>query len=354
MIHMSRPAKIALICFSVLIAGAIIFSMRGPQLVLQNTLPSIVKTVTGKLPVLAPSMPAFAGITRWWNTPGGQPLTPASLKGKVVLVDFWTYSCINCLRTLPFLKSLYAKYAPSGFTIVGVHTPEFAFEADPGNVDQAIKQNGIAYPVALDPSYGTWNAYNNEYWPADYLYDAQGRLRETNFGEGNYDETEQAVRSLLTEAGAVTLPPPGVVDTMPNFSLIKTGETYFGLERGAAFMGKTGAQNQDVELTAAAAPDADAWTAGGTWRFEPQYVETRASGDVFRFSVQASKLHLVLGSADGKDKTIDVYVDGKPAGSVTVNASQLYTVASFPNGGRHVVELRIHDAGVQFYSATFS
>ena len=354
MILMSRPAKIALICFSVLIAAAIIFSMRGPQLVLQNTLPSIVKTVTGKLPVLASSMPEFAGITRWWNTPGDRPLTPANLKGKVVLVDFWTYSCINCLRTLPFLKSLYAKYSPSGFTIVGVHTPEFAFEADPGNVDQAIKQNVLAYPVALDPAYGTWNAYNNEYWPADYLYDAQGRLRETNFGEGNYDETEQAVRSLLTEAGVANLPPPGVVDTTPNFSLIKTGETYFGLDRGAAFMGKTGAQDQDVELTAAAAPGADAWTAGGAWRFEPQYVETRAPGDIFRFSVQASKLHLVLGSSDGKDKLIDVYVDGKPAGSVTVNASELYNVAAFPNGGRHVVELRLHDAGVQFYSATFS
>jgi hypothetical protein len=150
------------------------------------------------------------------------------------------------------------------------------------------------------------------------------------------------------------LPSPGVVDTTPNFSLIETSETYFGLERGAAFMGKVGAQNEDVQLTAAAVPAADAWTAGGTWRFEPQYVETRAPGDVFRFSVQASKLHLVLGSADGNDKTIDVYVDGAAAGSVTVNAPQLYTVATFPGGGRHVVELRIHDAGVQFYSATFS
>jgi thiol-disulfide isomerase/thioredoxin len=351
---MSRPAKIALFCLGALVVLAIIFSMRGPKLILQNALPSVVKTVTGKLPVLSQSMPEFAGIARWWNTPSAQALTPAGLKGKVVLVDFWTYSCINCLRTLPFLKSLYAKYAPSGFTIVGVHTPEFAFEGDPNNVDMAIRQNGIAYPVALDPNYGTWNAYNNEYWPADYLYDAQGRLRETNFGEGNYDETEQAVRALLTEAGVTTLPPAGVVDTSPNFSLIKTGETYFGLERGAAFMGTAGTQDKDVQLTAAASPDADAWTAGGTWRFEPQYVETRAPGDIFRFSVQASKLHLVLGSSDGKDKLIDVYVDGKQIDSVTVNASQLYTVAVFPNGGRHVVELRLHEAGVQFYSATFS
>ena len=351
---MSRPTKIAVFCLGLIAALALIFSLRGPKLVLQNTVPSVVKTLTGKLPVLAPSMPAFAGIKRWWNTPSDQALTPSSLKGQVVLVDFWTYSCINCLRTLPFLKSLYAKYGPSGFTIVGVHTPEFAFEGDANNVGRAISNNGIAYPVALDADYGTWNAYNNEYWPADYLYDAQGRLRETNFGEGNYDETEQAVRSLLTEAGVATLPPAGVVDTMPNFALIKTGETYFGLERGAAFMGTPGAPDQDVKLTAAAAPRADAWTAGGAWRFEQQFVETRAAGDIFRFSVQASKLHLVLGSADGQDKTIDVYVDGQSAGAVTVNAAQLYTVASFPNGGRHVVELRIHDAGVQFYSATFS
>jgi thiol-disulfide isomerase/thioredoxin len=352
---MSRPTKIALIGFGILVVVAIIFSWRGPLKVLPNEVSSIVNQATGSnLPVLAAKMPDFADITRWWNTPGSAPLTAAGLKGKVVLVDFWTYSCINCLRTLPFLKSLNLKYSPYGLVIVGVHTPEFAFEGDPGNVDRAIKENGITYPVALDAGYGTWNAYNNEYWPADYLFDASGQLRETNFGEGNYDETEQAVRTLLADVSGKTLPPVGVVDTMPDFSRIKTQETYFGLNRGTAFMGAAGKAGADVTLMAAATPLPDKWTAGGTWRFESEYVETTAANDIFRFSVAASKLHLVMSSSDGADKTVDVFVDNASAGTFTVNAPDLYTVATFPGGGRHTVELRVRDAGVRFYSATFS
>jgi thiol-disulfide isomerase/thioredoxin len=352
---MSRPTKIALICLGAIIILAVVFSLRGPLKGLPNTVSTIVNNATGNnLPVLAAKMPDFAGITQWWNTPGSAPLTAAGLKGKVVLVDFWTYSCINCLRTLPFLKSLNDKYSPYGLVIVGVHTPEFAFESDPGNVGRAIKENGIMYPVALDAGYGTWNAYNNEYWPADYLFDTSGQLRETNFGEGNYNETEQAVRLLLADASDKILPPAGVVDTSPDFSLVKTPETYFGLDRGAAFMGQAGNANTDVALTVADAPSPDKWTAGGVWRWEPEYVLTRAANDVFRFSVSASKLHLVLSSSDGKDKVIDVFVDGNSAGTFTVNAPDLYTVAEFPGGGRHTVEIRVHDAGVQFFSATFS
>jgi thiol-disulfide isomerase/thioredoxin len=351
---MTRPTKIAIIAFGVLIVVAVILGTRGPMFKLPGLAPRSSGGSPSNLPVLADHMPDFAGISRWWNTPDDQPLTPVGLKGKVVLVDFWTYSCINCLRTLPFVKSLYAKYSGSGLVIVGVHTPEFAFEGDPINVDHAIKQNGIEYPVALDAQYGTWNAYNNEYWPAEYLFDAQGRLRRTNFGEGDYDGTEIAVRSLLAEASKAVLPAEGVVAPSSDFPDIGTGETYFGLDRGAAFMGTAGAAGEDVTLTAAPAPSANRWTAGGVWRFEDQYVETAASNDVFRFSVQADKLHLVLSSSDGADKTIDVFVDGQAAGSVTVSAPQLYTVATFPAGGRHTVEIRARDAGVRFYSATFS
>ena len=351
---MTRSLKLALAGLAALLIIAFALAMRGPRLLLQNTLPSVVRTVTGRLPVLADKIPEFSGITRRWNTPNNQPLSPADFKGKVVLVDFWTYSCINCLRTLPFLKSLYAKYSPVGLTIVAVHTPEFAFEGEANNVDAAIKNNGLLYPVALDPKYGTWNAYQNNYWPADYLFDASGRLRETNFGEGHYDETEQAVRSLLTEAGVKNLPEAGVTDTVPNFSAIGTGETYFGLARGAAFAGTPGTAGVDATFTIQAAPSPDKWTVGGTWRFGPQFVEARAANDVFRFNVQANKLHLVLSSADGQDKTIDVLIDGAPAGSMTVNAPQLYTPAVFPLAGRHIVELRLHGARVRFYSATFS
>lgn len=310
--------------------------------------------VSSTLPVLsAYTLPEFAGITHWWNTPDGEALTPQKLKDKVVLIDFWTYSCINCIRTYPFLKEMYDKYADKGLVIVGVHTPEFAFEAEPDNVGREIIKNGLKYPIALDPDYGTWNAYNNHYWPAEYFFDGQGRLRRTHFGEGEYDQSEEAIRSLLVENGA-NLEPMGTAVPTPDFSDIQTNETYFGLNRGDAFMGKTGTAEQDVRLTASDTVDPDKWTAGGTWRFNPEFAETRAPNDVFRFNVAADKLHIVLDSADGTDKSIDVYVDGVKTGSITVNASTLYDIATFPNGGRHTVELRIKDAGVRFYAATFS
>jgi thiol-disulfide isomerase/thioredoxin len=305
------------------------------------------------LPVLADQMPEFAGVTKWWNTADGQPLTPDKLKGKVVLVDFWTYSCINCIRTYPFLKSMNDKYADKGLVIVGVHTPEFAFEADPQNVGREIEKNGLKYPIALDADYQTWNAYNNEYWPAEYLFDAQGRLRHTKFGEGDYDQSEEAIRELLTENGA-TLSPMGTAVPTPDFSNVQTSETYFGLNRGEEFMGTPGAAGKDVVLTADADVLPNQWTASGTWQFDPEYTETASPNDVFRFSVQANKMHIVLDAEDGKNKIIDVYVDGKKTGTITVNVSTLYTIATFPDGQRHTVELHIHDAGVRFYAATFS
>jgi len=151
------------------------------------------------LPVLAPAMPEFVGIEAWLNSP---PLTAAGLKGKVVLVDFWTYSCINCIRTLPYITSWDEKYRDKGLVIVGVHTPEFAFEKNRKNVEAALKRHAIRYPVAQDNSFATWNAYSNQYWPAKYLFDAEGRLRNYHFGEGEYVETERAIQSLLAEAGA--------------------------------------------------------------------------------------------------------------------------------------------------------
>src|SRR5262249_43780550 len=154
-----------------------------------------------RLPVLGRG-PAFVGTQRWFNTRGGTPLSLQALRGRVVLVDFWTYSCINCIRTLPYLNAWNARYASKGLTIVGVHTPEFPFEHSAANVAQAISQNGIHYPVAQDNNYSTWNAYNNEYWPAEYLIDAEGRIRLADFGEGEYAAKERAIRSLLVEAGA--------------------------------------------------------------------------------------------------------------------------------------------------------
>src|SRR5579859_5768787 len=162
---------------------------------------------TPSLPALG-AAPEFTATERWFNTPGGRPLRLSQLRGHVVLVDFWTYTCINCIRTLPFLKGLYATYHPYGLDIIGVETPEFTFEQEASNVRQAIHSDGLRYPIVQDNRYGTWNAYGNEYWPEEYLIDAHGQVRHTQFGEGDYRQTEAAVRALLYEAGVRKLPPP--------------------------------------------------------------------------------------------------------------------------------------------------
>ena len=159
----------------------------------------------------------------------------AGLRGHVVLVDFWTYTCINCIRTLPFVKGLYATYHKYGLDVVGVETPEFTFEQEAGNVRQAIQSDGIRYPVVQDNRYGTWNAYQNEYWPAEYFIDAQGQIRHTKFGEGNYKEDEAAVRQLLFEAGAKHLPPPMTATAIMPSSGLETPETYLDPMRDQGF-----------------------------------------------------------------------------------------------------------------------
>ena len=189
---------------------------------------------TPALPRLGPA-PDFTQTEQWFNTPHGAPLHLAQLRGKVVLVDFWTYTCINCIRTLPFLKGLYATYHRYGLQIVGVETPEFTFEQEAGNVAQAIASDGLRYPVVQDNVYGTWNAYQNEYWPAEYLIDAQGQVRHTQFGEGNYREDEAAVRSLLYAAGAHQLPPPMTAHAIIPSTQLATPETYLDPQRAQGF-----------------------------------------------------------------------------------------------------------------------
>ncbi|MBV9464519.1 MAG: redoxin domain-containing protein, partial [Solirubrobacterales bacterium] len=191
--------------------------------------------------VQTPSLPdlgaaaEFAQTQRWWNTPGDRPLSLAGLRGHVVLLDFWTYTCINCIRTLPFLKGLYATYHRYGLELVGIETPEFTFEQDAGNVAQAISSDGIRYPVVQDNLYGTWNAYQNEYWPAEYLIDARGEVRHTQFGEGDYKQSEAAVRELLYEAGARALPPPMTAQAIMPSAQLATPETYLNTQRSQGF-----------------------------------------------------------------------------------------------------------------------
>jgi len=366
---MTKPTLAVLVVLAVLIGCAMIISSQGTPRILPTigNPPAISVSLTGvassstsskgtpsTLPVLADRMPSFQGITKWWNTADGQPLTPEKLKGKVVLVDFWTYSCINCIRTYPFLKTMHARYADKGLVIVGVHTPEFAFEADAANVARELAKNGLNYPIALDANYSTWNAYQNQYWPAEYLFDRQGRLRRTHFGEGEYDQNEMAIRTLLDEA-PVQLQPMGQAVSSSDLSMIHTPETYFGLARGSAFAGIPGIDGVDTTFDhTKASLESNKWQVVGTWKFSQEYVEASSANAVFEFNVQASKLHIVMASTDGKDKDLEVFVDGKKVKDVVVNSSTLYTLAEFANGGRHTVTVRIKQAGVRMYAATFS
>jgi len=325
------------------------------------------------LPILADHIPEFAGITNWWNT-NEQPLTVEKLKGKVVLIDFWTYSCINCIRTQPVLRAWWKAYEKDGLVIVGVHTPEFAFEKDPNNVNEAIKKAGLLFPIALDPDYKTWTAYANHYWPAEYFFDREGRLRHTHFGEGNYAESEAVIRELLAENGDVSATSTNV-DTTPKFETIKTPETYFGYARAESYANYTELK-RDQESTYTLRPLKDnEWTLGGRWLVDPEKAVSLAASNVFRMNVDANAMHLVLGSTDGQPKRVQIFVDGLPAPSeftsddvtysvdernsefntsfFTVSEKRLYRIAKFPKGGRHTVELRLLYPGIEFYAATF-
>ena len=264
--------------------------------------------------------PEIRGISTWLN--GSGPETLASLKGKVVLVDFWTYSCINCLRTLPHLKAWYNKYHSSGFEVIGVHSPEFAFEKDAGNVSSAIKRLGIPYPVALDNKFATWNAYNNEYWPAEYLIDASGKIRRTEFGEGHYAETEQAIRTLLISAGnKVTVKPSDLPDTAPQTQV--TPETYFGSNRSQYGYTAPNYPNGTFTIPQQKSVPADHYAFGGTWTITPEYAQA-SKGATITEHFGATKVFMILKPAASGTSEVAVTYNGKPltgslAGSDVVN-----------------------------------
>lgn len=357
---MEKPTLIAIGGISLLFLGAFAISSLSPAPAGFNQpspsfspeLPAHDSSSTDSgLPVLAGSMPAFQGISAWWNTPDKKPLTPEQLKGKVVLVDFWTYSCINCIRTFPFIKAMQERYADTGLVIIGVHTPEFAFEAEAANVEREIIKNGFTHPIALDPAYATWNAYGNHYWPAEYFFDRQGRLRHVHFGEGSYDESEEVIRKLLAEDGS-SLSHMGTAIPTPDFSGIRTEETYFGLARGEAFQESMPPEHAERSFTLHEAK-LGVWSLAGRWVFRQEYIQNNTEGGRFRFQVQANKLHLVMESADASDKVVRVFLDGKAVKTLTVNTSDLYDIADFPAGQPHTIELEL-PAGVRMYAATFS
>jgi cytochrome c biogenesis protein CcdA/thiol-disulfide isomerase/thioredoxin len=325
-----------------------------------NTGVSIPGVKTPPLPDLG-TAPDFTATQRWFNTPGGRPLTLGGLRGHVVLVDFWTYTCINCIRTLPFLKGLYAAYHPYGLEIVGVETPEFTFEQEASNVQQAISSDGLRYPVVQDNEYGTWNAYGNEYWPAEYLIDAHGEVRHTQFGEGDYKQSEAAVRQLLYEAGVHDLPPPMTATALMPSAGLGTPETYLNDQRAMGFVQPL-VSGVSV-YRGVTRPALNEFALSGPWNVTSEFATPAGAGAAIEAGFQAAHVYLVLTSVGNVARTVRVLLDGRPipaadagtdvhAGAVTVQGQRLYSLVSLPQAEFHELTVEL-PPGVQAYDFTF-
>jgi cytochrome c biogenesis protein CcdA/thiol-disulfide isomerase/thioredoxin len=282
--------------------------------------------------------PDFVGNDRWFNSP---PLTLAQLKGRVVLVDFWTYTCINCIRTLPYLVAWDKAYRAEGLTIVGVHSPEFTFERDAANVERAIARNGIEYPVAQDNAMATWTAWGNQYWPAKYLIDAEGHVRYVHFGEGEYDKTEAAIRRLLAEPGAPAGKPSKTYDTAE----LATPETYLGSARADGFTEPP--RDGTHDYTRSEDLSGSEFSLGGRWTVDEE-AATAGAGATLHANVTGKDVYLVL-SGPGR---VEVTVDGRPEKTIEVSEQQIYHLLSRPQPGSHDLRLRFSE-GVSAYAFTF-
>ena len=290
--------------------------------------------------------PAFRGIQQWLNTPGGQPVSLASLKGKVVLVDFWAYSCINCQRELPHVEAWDKAYASDGLEVIGVHTPEYAFEHVPSNVAAGVRRLGLTFPVALDNSYGTWNAYDNQSWPAAYLIDASGQIRHVSIGEGDYGGEEQLIRQLLSAAhpGIVLPRATDVPDTTPE-DTAQTPETYLGAERQQGYHGS--APYATGQFTAPATLPADSFALAGAWTIGQESI-TAGQGAGITLAFHASKVYLDVGGTG----TLTVSAGGTSKVIRVSGAPDIYTVATKQPAGDGTVTIRL-SPGLQAYSFTF-
>jgi cytochrome c biogenesis protein CcdA/thiol-disulfide isomerase/thioredoxin len=321
---------------------------------------SIPGVKTPALPVLG-TAPEFTDTQGWFNTAGGAPLTLAGMRGHVVLVDFWTYTCINCIRTLPFVEGLYSTYHRYGLDVVGVETPEFTFERSASNVKQAIHSDGLTYPVVQDNNYGTWGAYQNQYWPAEYLIDANGKVRHTQFGEGDYKQDEAAVRQLLYDAGARKLPPPMTATAMMPSSSLGTPETYLDDQRSQGFAVKLQPGVRRYPGSNQLAPNEFALR--GSWWVTSESATPVAPGASIQANFLAAKVYLVLTSAGNAPRRGRVLLDGHPIsdnqsgadvrnGVVTVRGQRLYSLVSLPNDQPHVLTVEL-PPGVSAYDFTF-
>lgn len=303
--------------------------------------------------------PEFAASNVWLNTPDGKPITMSSLKGKVVLVDFWTYSCINCIRTLPYINAWYSKYHDKGLVIIGVHSPEFEFEKNKANVLQAISSDGIKYPVAMDNNLDTWSNFNNQYWPAHYLIDKNGDVVYTHFGEGDYLETENNIRVLLG------LNPTDSNETN-NMSLnqSQTPETYLGYTRASSFANKGDARSDISSIYEF--PDylsMNEWALSGKWLISGQCITSEAANTKLELRFDARHVYLVLGTVDKNPIDLTLKLNGKPVGVlagkdvvngiVKVNENRLYELIDQGNPASGLLEISIPKPGLEAYAFTF-
>ncbi|WP_223481413.1 MULTISPECIES: cytochrome c biogenesis protein DipZ [unclassified Pseudomonas] len=323
----------------------------------------------GTLPIEG-KLPSLDGAVQWLNSP---PLDAQALKGKVVLVDFWTYSCINCLRSLPYVKAWAEKYRDQGLVVIGIHAPEFAFERNVGNVTKAMKDLGINYPVAIDNEFKIWRAFNNEYWPAHYFADAQGRIRYHHFGEGEYAESERVIQQLLREAGAAKVDDGLInanaegVQLAPDMNEVQSPETYLGYQRSEHFVPETSlVPDKLMTYNPPSQLALNDWSLGGQWIVGPERATSSAPASRIVYRFHARDLHLVLGpGADGRPVRFKVLIDGKapgdahgtdvaPDGSGSVTEQRLYQLVRQSGAVTdRTFSIEFLDPGVSAYAFTF-
>lgn len=289
----------------------------------------------------------------WLNS---KPLKLSDLKGKVVVVDFWTYSCINCQRTLPYLKDWYKKYKAKGLVIIGVHSPEFAFEKEESNVRKAIADFGITYPVVQDNNFATWQAYNNQYWPAKYFIDKDGYIRHMHFGEGDYDESEHVIQELLKEAGAKDITEKINNATYQTYD--QTHETYLGYARLERFASPEQIGRDVISQYTADEVPYDYVAYEGNWMVTAEYAQPQ-KGAKLKMNFAAKEVYLVMRPArnashnDSVGAEVKVFVDDKMQNTITVDADKLYQLIKLPNPGRHMLRLEFQDSNAEVYAFTF-
>ena len=328
----------------------------------ENAMGQLDLPVEGTLPPLE-----TLGIGPWFNS---RPLTSADLKGHVVVIDFWTYSCINCLRSIPYVKAWDERYRKDGLVVIGVHAPEFAFEHDPANVAKAVKDLGITYPVVMDNDWKLWRALNNNYWPAHYFVDAQGRVRYHHFGEGEYDMSERVIRQLLAEAGhapagSMSSAQASGTEAAADLAEVGSPETYIGYYRADRFASPGGLLHDQAKTYAAPPLQLNQWSFDGPWMDARQSARSLGPGAKISFRFHARDLHLVLGSATGKPVRFRITLDGKvPGGDAgvdtkaegtgVVTGQRLYQLVRQKGRVRdRTFTIEFLDPGVEAFSFTF-